>query len=167
MSALNLELFVGHHVVTQIVEAHLVVRAVGYVGGICLTALVVVLLMDYQTDLEPHKAVDFAHPLAVAACEVVVDRDDVDSVAGERVEISGKRCDERFAFARLHLRYASLMQNDTAENLHGEVLHPEHTPRSLAAGGERLGQDIVKGLAVGEAFLEIRGFCFELLIGEF
>ena len=51
------------------------------------------------------------------------------------------------------------MQNDTAEDLHGEVLHPEHTPRSLAAGGERLGQDIVKSLAVGEALLEIRGFC--------
>ena len=167
VTALNLELFVGHHVVTQIVEAHLVVRAVGYVGGICLTALVVVLLMDYQTDLEPEEAVDLAHPLAVAACEVVVDRDDVDSVAGERVEISGERCDERFALAGLHLRDASLMQNDTAENLHGEVLHPEHTPRSLAAGGERLGQDIVKGLAVGEALLEIRGFCLELLVGEF
>ena len=59
------------------------------------------------------------------------------------------------------------MQNDTAEDLHGEVLHPEHTPRSLAAGGKRLGQDIVKGLAVGEALLEIRGFCLELLVGEF
>ena len=159
VTALNLELFVGHHVVTQIVEAHLVVSAVGYVGGVCLAALVVVLFMDYQTDLEPEEAVNLAHPLAVAACEVVVDRDDVDSVAGERVEISGERCDERFALAGLHLRDASLMQNDTAENLHGEVLHPEHTPRSLAAGGERLGQDIVKGLAVGEALLEIRGFC--------
>ena len=122
--------------------------------------------MDNQTDLEPHESVDLAHPLAVSAGEVVVDRDDVDPFAGERVEIGGKRCDERFAFAGLHLRDASLMQNDTAEDLHGEVLHPEHTPRSLAAG-ERFGQDIVKGLAVGEALLEIRGFCLELLVGEF
>jgi len=41
VSALNLELFIGHHVVTQIVEAHLVVGAVGYVGGVGLAALVV------------------------------------------------------------------------------------------------------------------------------
>ena len=115
--------------------------------------------MDNQTDLEPHEAVDLAHPLAVSAGEVVVDRDDVDPFAGERVEIGGERCDERFAFARLHLRYASLMQHDTAENLHGEVLHSEHAPRCLTAGGERLGQDIVKGLAVCESLFEIRGFC--------
>ena len=91
------------HVVAQIVEAVLVVGAVGDVAGIGLAALVVVEAVDDDADRHAEELVDLAHPLGVAAGEVVVDGDDVDALAGERVEIDGKRGDERLAFAGLHL----------------------------------------------------------------
>ena len=66
------------HVVAEVVEAELVVRAVGDVGARTPTAwLAVVDLGDDDADLEPEEPVDLAHPLGVALGEVVVHRDEV------------------------------------------------------------------------------------------
>ena len=66
------------HVVAQVVEAELVVRAVGDVGAV-LHALHVgrVVVGEHDADLEAEEAVDLAHPLRVAAGEVVVGGDEV------------------------------------------------------------------------------------------
>ena len=75
------------HIVAQIVEAELVVGAVGDVAGVGRLALLVVEAVDDDADGQPEEAVDLAHPFGVALGEVVVDGDDVDALAGERVEI--------------------------------------------------------------------------------
>jgi hypothetical protein len=62
-----------------------------------------------------------AHPLGVAAGQVVVDGDHVDALAGERVQIHGQRGDQRLAFAGLHLRDFAAMQDDAADQLHVEA----------------------------------------------
>ncbi len=71
------------HVVAQVVEAELVVGAVGDVAGV-LRALVrgVDSPGDDETDAEAEPAVDLAHPLGVAGGEVVVDGDEVHALAG-------------------------------------------------------------------------------------
>ena len=51
----------------------------------------------------PEEAVEAAHPLRVAAGQVVVDRDDVHALAFERVQVGGQGRDQRLAFAGLHL----------------------------------------------------------------
>ena len=75
-------LLVDGHVVPQVVEAELVVGAVGDVGGIGGLALG---RADHAVDDQAHRqaqeAVDLAHPLAVALGQVVVDGDDVDALA--------------------------------------------------------------------------------------
>ena len=91
------------HVVAQIIEAELGVRAVGdvgLVGGNLLRGAHAVL---DQADLHAEEAVDLAHPLGVAAGEVIVHGDDMDVVARKRVQIARKGGHERLAFARLHL----------------------------------------------------------------
>ena len=85
MSALDELACVDGHVIAQIVKAHLVVRAVGNVGGVGLAALLACQVVDDQADREAQEAVDFAHPLAVSLGEVVVHGDDVDAVAGQGV----------------------------------------------------------------------------------
>ena len=95
------------HVVAQIVEAELVVRAVGDVGGVGCGALAVVEAVHDDADGEAEEAVDLAHPLRVAAGEVVVDGDDVHALAGERVEVGRQGRDERLAFAGLASRRSS------------------------------------------------------------
>ena len=96
-----------------------------------------------------------AHPLAVAAGQVVVDGDDVHALAGQRVEIGGQHGHEGLALAGLHLGDAALMQHHAADQLHAEGLHAQHAPRGLAHGGVGLGQDVVERLAVCEPILEL------------
>ena len=91
------------HVVAQVVEAVFVVGAVGDVAGVGCAALVVVEPVHDDADGQAEEPVDLPHPFGVAAGEVVVDRDDVDALAGERVEIDGQGGDQRLAFAGLHL----------------------------------------------------------------
>ena len=163
MAALHLLLLIDHHVVTQIVEAHLVICAVGYVGGVCLLALVAFFFVNDKADGQTHEAIDLAHPFAVAAGKIIIDRDDVNAVAREGVKIGG----EGLALAGLHLGDPALMQDDAADYLHGEVLQPEHAPRSLTAGGKRLGENIVKGLSVCKSLLEFGGLCLQFGVGQF
>ena len=103
-----------------------------------------------------------AHPLGVAAGQVVVDRDDVDALAFERVEIGGQRGDERLAFAGLHLGDLALVQHHAADQLHVEVPHVQHAAAGLADDGERLGQEVVERLAVGDAGPELGGLVAQL-----
>lgn len=56
-----------------------------------------------RPDFHAQKLVDLPHPLAIALGQVVIDGDDVHTLAGNGVEVTGKRRDERLAFAGLHL----------------------------------------------------------------
>ena len=71
------------HVVAQVVEAELVVGAVGDVGAV-LNALHVgrVVVGEDHADLEPEEPVHPPHPLRVAAGEVVVGGHEVHTAAG-------------------------------------------------------------------------------------
>ena len=73
-----------------------------------------------------------AHPLGVAPGQVVVDRDDVDALAFERVQVGGQGGDERLAFAGLHLGDLAAVEHRAADQLHVEVPHVQHAPAGLA-----------------------------------
>ncbi len=145
------------HVVAQVVEAELVVRAVGDVGAVGDLALLVGQLVLDDADAHPEEPVEASHPLRVAARQVVVDRDDVDALAFERVQVGGERRDERLAFARLHLGDLAAVQHHAADQLHVEVPHVEHAASGLAHDGEGFDEQIVERLAVGDALAELVG----------
>ena len=96
------------HVVAQIVEAQFVVGGVGHVAGIGHAALLVGEAVHDDAGGEAEETVDLAHPARVAAGEIVVDGDDMDALAGQRVEVDGKGGDQRLAFAGLHFGDAGL-----------------------------------------------------------
>ena len=147
-----------HHVVAQVVEAELVVRAVRDVREVRGAALGRSRLRVVEArDREAEIVVEVPHPLRVAAGEVRVHRDEMRALAGQRVQIERQRRDERLAFARRHLGDLAEVQLDAAHELH-VVVH--HVPRQLAARdhhrradeparalahrGERLGQNLVE-----------------------
>ena len=135
------------HVVAQVVEAELVVRDVGDVGAVGGAARGVVEVVQDHAHVEAEEAVHLAHPLGVAAREVVVDGDDVHA-ARERVQVRGQRRDERLALARAHLGDPAAVQHDAADQLHVVVALAERALGGLAHGGERLGQQLVERRAV-------------------
>ena len=121
VAALNHVLEPVLHVVAQIVEAELVVGTVGNVAVVGHPALVVVEAVHDHADREPEELVDLPHPLGVALGEVVVDGDDMDAAAGERVEIDRQRRHQRLALAGLHLGDPALVQDHAADQLHVEM----------------------------------------------
>ena len=143
-AVLDLLLEADRHVVAQVVEAELGVGAVGDVGGVGVALLLVGLHVLQHADGKAEGGVDRAHPLGVAAGEVVVDGDDVDALAGERVEDDGERAGQRLALAGLHLGDRAGVQHHAADHLDVEVAHAHVAARDLAHQGERLGQQVVR-----------------------
>ena len=171
--ALNAVVAAGRHVVAQVIEAELVVCAVGDVGGVgflarggahMLEAALAVLVKGVVDERAPvlerahahaERVVHRAHPVGVAPREVVVDGHDVNAAPRQRVEIGGQRGDERLALARLHLRYLALMQNDAADELDIVVALPKRALGGFADGGERPRQQRVQALAAGRGSAQV------------
>ena len=166
MAALDHVLQPVLHVVAQIVEAVFVVGAVGDVAGIGFLALGIVEAVDDHAGGQAEEAVDLPHPFGVAPGEVVVDGDDVDALAGQRVEIDRKRRDQRLAFAGLHLGDVAFVQHHAADQLHVEMPLAERALGRLAHGGEGRNQNVVEGLAVGELLAEFGGAGFQRLVRQ-
>ena len=59
-----------------------------------------------------------------------------------------------------------LCSTDAADELHVEVPHVQHAAAGLAHDGERLGQQVVERLAVGDARAELGRLGAQLLVGQ-
>ena len=116
--------------------------------------------------VEAEEAVDAPHPVGVALREVVVDRDDVHALAGERVQVARQRRHQRLAFAGAHLGDLAVVQRHAADQLHVEVAHAERALARLAHDGERLGQHLVERRALGDARLELGGLAAKRRVVE-
>ena len=119
-----------------------------------------------HADGQAEEAVDLAHPVGVAPGEVVVDRDDVDALALQRVQIDRQRRDQGLAFAGLHLGDRALVQDHAADQLDVEMALAERALGRLAHRGEGVGQEVVEGLALGQALAEPGGARAQLVVGE-
>ena len=154
------------HVVAQIVEAELVVGRVGDVAGVGGAALLVVETVLDDADGQAEEPVDAAHPFGVAGGEVVVDGDDMDALALERVEVDGERRDKRLALAGLHLGDGAGVEHHAADHLHVEMTHPEGALGGLADDREGRYQQVVDGLALGKLRPELGRLAAQFLVAE-
>ena len=160
-------IFLGRlHVVAEVVEAELVVGAIGDVAAVDLLPLGRFHLRLDRPHGHSQTPEERAHPLGVAAGQVVVDRDDVHALAFERVEIGGQGGDQRLALAGDHLGDVAAVEDHPAHELDVEVPHVEEPPARLAAGGERLGQQVVERLPVGQPAAKLDRLRLQLLIRE-
>ena len=148
-AALDLLLAGNNHVVAQIVEPKFIVGSVGDVCCIGFAALdrpqklesgigrlpVGVenerLVMLNAADAQTQPVIDSSHPLCVATSEVVVNRDDVDTVQRNSVQRHGARRRERFSFSGFHLRDLALMEHNAAHQLDVEVALAQAAARRL------------------------------------
>jgi hypothetical protein len=154
------------HVVPEVVEAELVVGAVGDVGPVGFLPLRVPHVVLDHAHGETEGPVELPHPLRVAAGEIIVHRHHVNALAGERVEIHRKGCHQGLSFAGLHLGDLSLVEHHAADELHVEVPHLEDPPARLAADREDLGQKLVEALSAAEALAELGRLPGEVLVGK-
>ena len=142
------------HVVAQIVEAELVIGAVGHVAGVGRAAFVVGNAVDDDAGGQPEEGIDAAHPFGVALGEVVVDGDDMHALAFERVEVDRQRGDQRLAFAGAHLGDGAAVQNHAADQLHVKRSQAQRPLGGLAHHREGRHQQAVEGRAGGDLLPE-------------
>ena len=154
------------HVVAQIVEAEFVVGAVGDVAVIGRLALLVVEAVHDHADGQAEELVDLAHPFGVALGEIVVDGDDMDARAGERVEIDGERGDQRLAFAGLHLGDRALVQDHAADELHVEMALAERALGRPRARSRKPGPEGRRATCRPRAAAEFRGAGAQRVVGK-
>ena len=154
------------HVVAQIVEAELVVGPVSDVAQIGLFALRVVEFVNDAADAETEKTIDLAHPFGVAACQVVVDGDDVHAVAGESIEVHRKGCHQGLAFAGFHFGDHAAVEHHATHQLHVEVTLAERAFGRLANRCEGLDQEVVEFRPISELLPKALGAGTQLLIGH-
>ncbi len=122
--------------------------------------------MGDAADVEAEELVDASHPFGVAFGEVVVDGDDVDTLAGEGVEVDREGGDESFAFAGFHFGDGAFVEHHAADQLDVVMPHVEHAAAGFADGGEGLDEDVVEGRALFELLLEFGRFGGEFGVGE-
>ena len=115
---------------------------------------------------QAEELVEAAHPLRVAVGQVVVDGDDVDALAFERIQVDGQGGDQRLAFTGLHFGDFAAVQHHAADQLDVEVAHVEDAPAGFADYREGFDQQVVEGGALGEFFLEFDGLGGEIDVGE-
>ena len=147
MAALHHIAAVDHHVVAQIVKTHLVIRTVGNIAGIGLAALLSTQVMYDDANAHPQKTEQLTHLFALKFGQIVIDRNNVNALAAQRVQISGKAGSQRFAFTCLHLGDSALMQHDAADKLNVEGTQTQGTLGRLADDGKCLRQQLIQRLS--------------------
>ena len=165
-AALVAVLDVHRHVVAQVVEAEFVIRAVGDIGRVGDPLFLRLELGKVHAHSKAQEPVEAPHPVRIALGKVIVDRDNVDALARDRVQVGRQRRHQRLAFARAHLGDLAGMQHHAAEQLDVEVAHPEGAHTRLADHGERLGQQVVEGFPGAEALAEFVRLGAQRVIGQ-
>ena len=166
VAALDAVLRAPGHVVPQVVEAELVVGAVGDVARVRELALGRGHRRQDEAGRHPEEVVDATHLLALELREIVVHRDDVDAVAFERVQVPGERRHHRLALTGLHLGDVAEVKSRATHDLDVEVTLVEHAPGRLPDGGERFSQEIVERLALVQPATELRRLGLQFFVAE-
>ena len=115
---------IARHVVTQVVEAELIICTVRNICQIGLAALFRVgfVLVD-AIHGQSMKFIQQSHPLGVTFGQVVVHGNHMHAFAWQGVEVNGQCSHKGFTFTRCHLGNLALMQHRTADELNLVVAH--------------------------------------------
>ena len=105
------------------------------------------------------KFIQRRHPSSVAGCQIIVNGNQVDTVARQRVQVRRQRCYQGFTFTGAHLGNHALMEHHATYELNVEVTHAQGTMPRFAHRRERLGQEVINGCTVSNAHAEFIGFC--------
>ncbi len=109
---------------------------------------------------------NFSHPVRITFGQIVVDRNDVNALPFERVEVRRQGRDERFPFARHHFGDLAFVKRAPADHLHVVVAQAQNATPGFAADGERFFEQIVERFAGGEALAEEERLFAQLFVAH-
>ncbi len=145
------------HVVSQVVKAQFIVGAVGNICGVGGPAFRVGEAMQDTARGQPQKAVDLSHPLRVALGQIVIDGDDMNTLARQRVQVGCQRGHQGFTFAGLHLGNPAIVEHHAADQLDVVVTLAERALGCFADNRKSFRQQIVQFFPIFQAGAEFCG----------
>ena len=135
------EMFNGiFHIVAQIIEAQLVVRAVGDVRPIGITTSCIIQPMHDRAHAQAQEAVHLSHPFRISLGQEVVGCDHVNTRSGQPIEVAGQGRDEGLALTGLHLSNLAVMEDNAPNQLDIVVALAQCTLGGLANRRKGFGQ---------------------------
>ena len=155
------------HIVAQIIKAEFIVRPVGHVGQVGFPALAIIEPVDDAPDIETQEPVNFPHPFAVAAGQVVIHRHQMHAPSGKGIEVNRHGGDQGFPFTGLHFGNGSLVQHNPADDLHIERTHPQNAKRCFPHHGESFGKQVIQRFFIGQALTEFSRLGPKLIVTQF
>ena len=150
-------LFVDDHIVSQIIEAQLIVGDICDVAVISRTALVVVHAVEYDANGKAKELMHLSHPLGITLSQIIIDRYDMHALACQRVQISRKGGNQSLSFTSLHLSDTPLVEDNAADQLHAVMLHAQGADRCFPNHRICFRKNIIQRLAFCQTLLEFPG----------
>ena len=141
-------LFIEHHIVAQIIEAELIIRAVGDVRLISFTFLFFRQAVDIEPNCQAEPVIQFAHFFGIAARQVFVDCHDMDAFFRDGIQIDGHRRSQGFTFTGLHFGNIPLMKRCSSHDLHTEWIHSKYALRCFAHRSKCFRHHVIERLAL-------------------
>ena len=152
----------GHdHVVAQIIKAELIIGSIRDISRVRSLAFRLIYAMDDQSYLESEVTVDLPHPLAIASSQIIVYRNDVNTLTCQSVQVYRQGGNQGFTLTCFHLSNTPLMQNDAALDLDREMFHTQDAPSCFTHCSEGFGQNIFQALSIRESAFEQISFRFQ------
>src|SRR5262249_40313963 len=105
--------------------------------------------------------------LRVAAGQVVVDRDHMNALTFEGVQVGRQGRDERLTFTGFHFSDLAFVKHHTANQLNVEVTHVEDAAAGLANDRQSFDEKVVERGALSDSLFEFNGFSGQVDVGEF
>ena len=106
------------HVVPEIVKPQFIVGDIGYVAGIGLLTHPIIHPAGDAAHRHAQKFKHFAHPSRIAAGQIVVDRNNMDTFALKGHQIGGQGRHQGFPLTRAHFCNHPVKQNSAPNQLH-------------------------------------------------
>jgi hypothetical protein len=131
--------------IAQMVEARLLGRHVGEVGGVGAAVRHGVGSLLDDADRQSQQPIDRPHPFGVAARQVVVERQHVRATPLDRLQRDGHRGRQRLSLAGLHFDDGASVERQGRHHLHVVRTVPERPPRGIAHERVQLGAEVVAG----------------------
>ncbi len=165
-SAQNQLFLVDDHVITQIIKSQLIIGNISNITLVCRLSLLGGHVVQNDTNLQSQEFVYLTHPLRITLCQIVIDGNDMDTLAFQSIQISRKSGHQGLTFTGTHLCDTSLMQDDTTDQLYSVMLHVQNTLCSLSYSCISLRKQIVQSLTIVQTPLVLFGLTTQFLIGK-
>ena len=91
---------------------------------------------------------DLTHPLGISFCQVIIDRNDMNALAVQCIQVGRKGGYQCLTFTSLHLRNTSLMQNNAADQLNPIMTHTKNSVCRLTNNRKGFNQQIIQRLSL-------------------